>query len=286
MQRDHSIYFSFTRMYSIHRNRERLLALGLPSLAKKLQEIVRVPGSTPAKKKLENRTAAKRKPARTVVNLKLEDEVVGVRRSKRLRDAASKPKVVEEALEASFDRQLGEFVVNGECPKCGSIYTKGHRNHLISCGGPRAPPGSTRGYSAMDRDLLAGLTDVEKKDSRKRMLARMKALELSNLVEFSPESAAFIVIGSKGDPYTVTLADEKHKCTCLDHRFRRHNCKHICLVLSQVGALETPTKWHSAVEASLDELIARGGHESNDLPPVAPTPRDQDADLALKFAAA
>lgn len=258
-------------------------------MVQKLQEIVnpgvKVPKQKKAKAEKKKRVKTEPRDATTAAGEEEEEIPGGARRSKRIRDIESRPKEVEETAEAKYERQLGEFIVDGECPKCGKIYEKGHRAHLLSCGGPRAPS-STKGYSAMDRKLLADLTEEDKKDSKKRMLARMKALALSGLVDFTPEAAKFIVIGSKGDPYTVTLADEKHKCTCLDHRFRRHNCKHICLVLSQVGALENPEMWHSAVEAQMEELIARGeqGEDGEDgMPPVAPAPRDKEAEEAMKF---
>jgi len=104
----------------------------------------------------------------------------------------------------------------------------------------------------------------------------------TGLVDFSEDAAKFIVIGSKGDPYTITLADDKHKCTCLDHRFRRHNCKHICLVLSQLGVLDDPSKWHSGVEAQLHQLIAGGGEEEGG-PPVAAAPKDKSTEVGIKF---
>ena len=54
---------------------------------------------------------------------------------------------------------------------------------------------------------------------------------------------SFIVIGSRGNHYTVKLQDGLHSCECMDWRFRRHHCKHICLVLSQLGILDQPTQW-------------------------------------------
>lgn len=164
---------------SIQRNRDRLLALGLPGLVAKLQEIAGPPPKPAPKKKrpkAERRPAVKAEPVEDGAGGLAEEG--GVRRSRRLRDVALQPKKEEETAEERFDRQLGEFIVDGECPKCHRIYEKGHRQHLRSCGGPRAPAASS-GYSARDKELLADLTEEEKKDSKKRMLARMKALELS-----------------------------------------------------------------------------------------------------------
>jgi len=271
----------------MERNRERMLSMGLPSLMRTIQNIAGPPPKPPPKKRVKKEKPAPKVKVKTEEGAeeKEEEEIEGgPRRSRRNRNAIKKEK--EETAEERFERQVGEFIVDGECPKCGKIYEKGHRSHLRSCGGPKATAGdgSTKGYSLLDKELLSELTEEERKDSQKRMLARMKALAISNLVDFTPEAAKFIVLGSKGDPYTVTLADEKHKCTCLDHRFRRHNCKHICLCLSQIGALENPTTWKGAVERSLDELIKMeegGGGGSG--PKVAPAPKDKDAEMAAKF---
>ncbi len=37
----------------------------------------------------------------------------------------------------------------------------------------------------------------------------------------------FVVKGSTGRPYNVTLSKERFTCQCPDHRTRKHNCKHI-----------------------------------------------------------
>lgn len=279
-----SILIASVPFCRIQRNRERLLALGLPGLVEKLQkEVGPLPSGAIAKPKKPRKKVKQESVLRRGGRVGAEDgdgKAPGVRRSSRLAEAADRPK--PEPAEARFERQLGEFIVDGTCPKCGRVFEKGHRTHLMSCGGPRAPPSQTRGYTALDRELLSQLTEEDRKDAKKRTLARMKALELSGLVDLTPEAAKFIVIGSKGDPYTVTLADEKHKCTCLDHRFRRHNCKHICLVLSQVGALDDPSNWREAVEGKLDELIKNGQHSDGGPAVVAP-PRDREAEMALKF---
>ena len=272
----------------MERNRERMLAMGLPSIMRSLQNIAGPAPKPPPKKRVKKEkkpapVKVKAEPGEEGQEEEAEIDDGGLRRSRRIRGVVKKEK--EETAEERFERQVGEFIVSGECPKCGSIKEKGHRNHLRSCGGPRAAAGdgSTKGYSLLDKQLLSELTEEDRKDSKKRMLARMKALAISNLVDFTPEDAKFIVLGSKGDPYTVTLADEKHKCTCLDHRFRRHNCKHICLVLDQIGTLDDPSKWKGAVERSLDDLIKmeNGGGKSG--PPVAPAPKDKDAEMAAKF---
>lgn len=54
----------------------------------------------------------------------------------------------------------------------------------------------------------------------------------------------FAVIGSTGQHYTVELANEKHTCQCMDFRSRRRACKHIKLVLQQVGIPADSKDWH------------------------------------------
>ena len=281
---------------SIRRNRERLLALGLPGIMKQLQKTVKLEQDGESKPK--KKRTKKKKISRATPDINKAEQIAGdaatapgLRRSRRLQEAAERPIKKEETVEEQFNRQLGEFIVNGECPKCGRIFERGHRAHLQSCSGRTSAKTvgsrSVPGYSAMDKELLSGLSEEDKKDAKKRALARMKALDMSGLVEFTPDSATFIVIGSKGDPYTITLSDEKHKCTCLDHRFRRHNCKHILLVLSLLGTLEDPSNWRSAVEIKLDELIAQSKvkqeEDEDHKPPVASPARGRDAEMAMKF---
>jgi hypothetical protein len=237
------------------------------------------PAPPPKKPRVKKAPRVKREPEEVEAEPGAEGEAAaaggGPRRSSRLRDAASRPP--PETSEQRFERELGEFIVDGSCPKCGRLVERAHRAHLESCAGAKA---AAAGYSKADKAALAGLTEEERKDERKRTLARMSALELSGLVEFTLTAATFIVLGSRGDPYTVTLADEKHRCTCLDYRFRRHNCKHICLVLSQVGALDAPATWHAAVEGSLDALARAGAKEA---PFPDSVPEDKAAEMATKF---
>jgi len=259
-----------TSVCRIQRNRERLAALGLPGLVQKFQKIVSQPKSQKKKRKRQDTERVS-----TVVKKEDGEEL---RRSSRLRNSV---KEEEETAEARYQRQLGEFLVDGTCPKCGRVFQKGHRAHLRSCSGP---PNPTKGYSARDRELLAEMPEEDRADANKRMLARMKALELSGLVDFVPAdpSASFIVIGSKGDPYTVTLSDEKHRCTCLDHRFRRHNCKHICLVLSQLNTLDNPAGWFAALQSQMDKLTQPKEEQDQGLPPSS-LPVDRTAQVAMKF---
>ena len=117
------------------------MALGLPALVQKLQLLV--PGAAAPPKKRAKPAPKKPRVKAEPAEAEAEEVAGGARRSRRLREVASKPKVEEETAEAKFERQLGEFIVDGECPKCGKILEKGHRAHLRQCGGPRAAPGRT-----------------------------------------------------------------------------------------------------------------------------------------------
>lgn len=52
------------------------------------------------------------------------------------------------------------------------------------------------------------------------------------------------MLGSTGNKYVVTLSDDKHSCKCMDFRIRRRECKHIKLVLQQLGVAKHPEDWH------------------------------------------
>ena len=81
------------------------------------------------------------------------------------------------AAEERFERELGEFVVEGACPRCGRVLERGQRAHLRACGGeaararaPRAEGGPPRPRDAAVEEL----TEEERKSAKKRLLARMK----------------------------------------------------------------------------------------------------------------
>ena len=57
----------------------------------------------------------------------------------------------------------------------------------------------------------------------------------------------FAVIGSTGRHYNVELADDRHTCQCPDFRVRHRACKHIKLVLQQLGISEDSKDWHKVL---------------------------------------
>lgn len=55
------------------------------------------------------------------------------------------------AAEERFERELGGMVVEDTCPRCGKEVTRGHKAHLMACGGERPP----RQPRAIDREELS-----------------------------------------------------------------------------------------------------------------------------------
>lgn len=106
---------------------------------------------------------------------------------------------------------------------------------------------------------------------------KLRELEVQGLAAFDEDSATFNVCGSTGEmpntlfwsliinacittqarsnklnnnrphaagnTYTVTLSNGKPHCSCPDHRFRRHDCKHIKLVLAKLRIQRRPKDW-------------------------------------------
>ncbi|WIA21512.1 hypothetical protein OEZ85_000715 [Tetradesmus obliquus] len=68
--------------------------------------------------------------------------------------------------------------------------------------------------------------------------------------------ATFIVIGSTGNHYVVKLSDDKRSCTCMDHRMRRRDCKHIRLVWEQLAVADAPQQWEQALQRMVSQLAA------------------------------
>jgi len=229
-----------------------LRKLGIPTLVGHI-----IATATEAKTK----KAKPKKPKKPTTTTTKQQQPATIRRSSRLLEASQNPQ--EETTEQRYQRELGEAIVNEQCPLCHAVLLKGHAAHLQSCTGERKrkPPS----VSKREAEEFAELTEEERRDSHKRMMVRMKALELAGLINCDQDEAVFQVQGSKGTPYIVRLNNDKHGCTCLDHRFRRHNCKHICLVLQQLGILDDgdgvggkrhpQEAWRTAVHDRLDQLL-------------------------------
>ncbi|KAK9801344.1 hypothetical protein WJX73_007385 [Symbiochloris irregularis] len=226
------------RERTIERNRARLLALGIPGLVNAVTEDVQK-NSAPKKK------AAKRK----------RDTSQPSRQSRRLHG--------EDAPEQD---ELALFKINGDCPFCGKVLQQGHKAHLERCidsGRPRLDALREQANveeDPLDAEELRQIELTKEAERIKRQDEKLHELELSGLVDFSEEHAEFMVQGSKGKHYKVALQDEKQTCQCMDYRLRRHACKHIRLVLTQLGIVDAASEWHEAVVGKLKQL------ESSDHP--------------------
>ncbi|PNW76621.1 hypothetical protein CHLRE_11g467742v5 [Chlamydomonas reinhardtii] len=89
----------------------------------------------------------------------------------------------------------------------------------------------------------------EAEKEKKKRAARVRALKGVNVVGLAgrdENSASFTVCGSSSE-YTVTLSDAGCSCSCPDHHFRRHDCKHIKVILAKLHIVEEPEKWAEAV---------------------------------------
>ena len=55
--------------------------------------------------------------------------------------------------------------------------------------------------------------------------------------EVSPTSLRFYVLGTKQIEYVVVLTPHGNTCTCPDHTFHHHDCKHILFIVTMVIGL-------------------------------------------------
>ncbi|GIL42283.1 hypothetical protein Vafri_304 [Volvox africanus] len=194
------------------RNRAKLIALGIPVAMMELQDLAR------------RRTQARARPrAKSKVDRQKPREPT--RRSTRL---------AEHGV-AGSDRG-GEAEPLLQLAEDGAVEVQGARPR------PQAGPGR----SQLDDD--SGLTEEEiaakAKQLRQREAARLRELELEGLVDFSPDIAVFVVLGSTGNHYTVRLSDERRSCQCMDCRVRKRDCKHIRLILEKLQISDKPSQWH------------------------------------------
>ena len=62
-----------------------------------------------------------------------------------------------------------------------------------------------------------------------------------------------------GKHYKVEFTNEKRKCQCIDHRIRKHDCKHIRLMLKTMGIEAHPQEWPAAAHALVTAQAATLG---------------------------
>lgn len=64
--------------------------------------------------------------------------------------------------------------------------------------------------------------------------------------------------------YTVTLSDAGCSCSCPDHHFRRHDCKHIKVILAKLHIVEEPEKWAEVRWDTVRTVLGNLGYGSCD----------------------
>lgn len=62
-----------------------------------------------------------------------------------------------------------------------------------------------------------------------------------------------------GKHYKVELTDKGRKCQCVDHRIRKHDCKHIRLMLKTLGVESKPEDWFVAAQQLVSAQAASLG---------------------------
>ena len=82
------------------------------------------------------------------------------------------------------------------------------------------------------------------------------------MIDLSSDDAKFVILGSAGKHYVVTLSDERHTCQCMDFhtRGKQRPCKHIRVSQQELGLEQGALKgggWRAAVEATLKEDLDR-----------------------------
>lgn len=111
----------------------------------------------------------------------------------------------------------------------------------------RSPPPPLEDLHEASRKRQRAAPGTSSHAHMKSEAEKLAELELGGLIDATEDHAKFMVLGSTGKHYTVTLSKEQHTCGCPDYRFRRHRCKHQQLVLSQLGVPDNPEQWHEAV---------------------------------------
>ncbi|CAL5223846.1 g6429 [Coccomyxa viridis] len=276
--------YELQRQRLIEQNRRRLIELGIPAAVAGLNNAV-TQHKPPAKKREKRKPKERKQPTRASSRLKGEGAA---------EDEAS---------------ELALFVINGDCPRCGKVLSQGFKQHLGWCKGRRQEAQDSRdaeGEEGADDELdeeeedeqeLAAIEASKEAERTQRMDKKLSSLHLDGLVDFSEAEAKFIVLGSTKKHYTVTLSDARHTCQCVDFRIRKHNCKHIRLVLTQLDIAHSPGDWKQAVEKKLDEAqnevldqplahrakAARGKKAASPVEKAAPKMQDTDAAQAAKF---
>ncbi|KAG2446873.1 hypothetical protein HYH02_008029 [Chlamydomonas schloesseri] len=127
-----------------------------------------------------------------------------------------------------------------------SVQTPPQRRRAASAARRQEPGGGEEGRPEQGAARRLRAQDDDEDAAKRRAAAqaqKLRELEVEGLAGFDESSASFSVCGSTGNTYQVVLSDAKRTCTCPDHRFRRHDCKHIKLVLAKLHIPRQPKRW-------------------------------------------
>lgn len=257
----------------VRRNLERMQALGIPNTKREMERMEEEEKQKIRKQKRKRKATGKTHPVdetKTYHRPVTRSQGLPSRRSTRSdkRDAAKR--------EQELDDALGQFLVDGTCPKCKRVYERNHRRHLMKCTGKIRP--------APSKEEI----EMKKQQHVQRSASRMMQLLFDGVVSFDGEVAKFSVIGSSGNTYTLTFSDHKRRrCTCPDHRFRHRDCKHILLAMKVLGIEgKKEKKWRAATAQYIEE---EGMGNPRDRPTrsnkikTEPMPRTKEETVAIGF---
>jgi hypothetical protein len=76
-----------------------------------------------------------------------------------------------------------------------------------------------------------------------------------------------------GKHYKVVLSDSKRSCQCIDHRIRRHDCKHIRLMLQTLKIADKPQDWFSATQKLVKHQAQQVGAQAEPRHAALATPK-------------
>ena len=82
--------------------------------------------------------------------------------------------------------ELATFVIDGECPKCGKVVTRGHKKHLATCAGKPA-----------NDPTIAELIQLEVRKIENQE-SKLAELEVGGLIDLDEDKVVFMVVGSTG----------------------------------------------------------------------------------------
>eukprot|EP00963_Diacronema_lutheri_P010511 scaffold1060_cov385-Pavlova_lutheri.AAC.29 len=277
VQKNRTNYTAYERERDEHvrRNLERMEALGIPNTKREMEAMEK-------KRKKDGRKTSERKQVGpdSKTHQEWENNVNNrpMTRSKGLPSTRSNRSDRRDAIkrEREFNDALGQFVVDGTCPKCERVFLRNHRNHLKSCTGKRRTIRSKEEDEAM------------KKEHVQRSASRMMQLLFNGVESFDGDTAKLSVIGSSGNMYILTFSDQKkRKCTCPDHRFRHRDCKHILLAMKVLGIEgKKEVRWKEATAQYIEEEgmgATRERSARSKKVKTEPMPRTKEETVAMGF---